>query len=108
MLPTSTPASVRALVARCLTNDPRRRLRDAGEARLVLEGPFDDSGGDLAVAVARQRSGIAASRKQLRSNRITRPRSRTTTSSEMEMSAASNNPAAHAATSFGTNTACSR
>ena len=41
-LPRATPPSVRALVARCLTKDPRRRLRDAGEARLVLEGPLDD------------------------------------------------------------------
>jgi hypothetical protein len=36
-LPPDTPSTVRGLIARCLTRDPRRRLRDIGEARLVLE-----------------------------------------------------------------------
>ena len=36
-LPKGTPPSVRELVARCLVKDPRRRLRDVGEARLALE-----------------------------------------------------------------------
>jgi serine/threonine-protein kinase len=31
------PAPVRDLVARCLRKDPRRRLRDIGEARIVLD-----------------------------------------------------------------------
>jgi len=35
--PADTPAALRALLERCLTRDPRRRLRDIGEARLVLE-----------------------------------------------------------------------
>ena len=35
------PRHVRALVRRCLTKDPRRRLRDIGEARLALES-FDE------------------------------------------------------------------
>jgi serine/threonine-protein kinase len=39
-LPPSTPPSVRRLVSRCLERDPRRRLRDIGEARIVL----DDAG----------------------------------------------------------------
>jgi serine/threonine-protein kinase len=38
-LPSSTPASVRTLVARCLDRDARRRLRDLGEARIVLDDP---------------------------------------------------------------------
>ena len=38
-LPASTPASVRRLIARCLDRDVRRRLRDIGEARIVLEDP---------------------------------------------------------------------
>jgi serine/threonine-protein kinase len=37
-LPQSTPAHVRQLLGRCLERDPRRRLRDIGEARFVLEG----------------------------------------------------------------------
>ncbi len=40
-LPFATPARVRTLVARCLVKDPRQRLRDMGEARLVLERPDD-------------------------------------------------------------------
>ena len=39
VLPASTPASVRRLIARCLDRDVRRRLRDIGEARVVLEDP---------------------------------------------------------------------
>ena len=38
-LPASTPASVRRLMARCLDRDVRRRLRDIGEARIVLDDP---------------------------------------------------------------------
>ena len=36
-LPAKTPAPVRALLERCLERDPRRRLRDIGEARVLLE-----------------------------------------------------------------------
>ena len=36
-LPPSTPAALRALISRCLEKDPRRRLRDIGDARLTLE-----------------------------------------------------------------------
>ena len=38
-LPASTPAPVRRLIARCLERDVRRRLRDIGEARIVLDDP---------------------------------------------------------------------
>jgi eukaryotic-like serine/threonine-protein kinase len=38
-LPASTPADVRRLIGRCLERDARRRLRDIGEARIVLEDP---------------------------------------------------------------------
>ena len=45
-LPESVPSRLRALVRRCLERDPRRRLRDIGEARLSLEdiqsGKIDD------------------------------------------------------------------
>ncbi|MEQ1892893.1 MAG: protein kinase [Planctomycetota bacterium] len=37
-LPAATPARVRELLRRCLHKDPRQRLRDIGDARLVLEG----------------------------------------------------------------------
>jgi serine/threonine-protein kinase len=36
-LPPTTPAALVALMKRCLVKDPRRRLRDIGEARLALE-----------------------------------------------------------------------
>ncbi len=38
-VPASTPASLVTLMRRCLERDPRRRLRDIGEARLALEAP---------------------------------------------------------------------
>jgi len=40
-LPADTPARVRRLVSRCLERDPKRRLRDIGEARIALEEPLD-------------------------------------------------------------------
>ncbi len=36
-LPGATPVALRRLTARCLERDPRRRLRDVGEARVLLE-----------------------------------------------------------------------
>jgi eukaryotic-like serine/threonine-protein kinase len=36
----STPLSIRRLLSRCLERDVRRRLRDIGEARIVLEDPI--------------------------------------------------------------------
>jgi eukaryotic-like serine/threonine-protein kinase len=36
-LPSDTPSHVRELIARCLEKDPRRRLRDIGDARLDLD-----------------------------------------------------------------------
>jgi Tol biopolymer transport system component len=38
-LPAETPRAVRELIARCLIKDPKKRLRDIGEARLALEAP---------------------------------------------------------------------
>jgi Tol biopolymer transport system component len=36
-LPAGTPASISRLIARCLTRDARRRLRDIGEARITID-----------------------------------------------------------------------
>jgi Tol biopolymer transport system component len=47
-LPAQTPASVRRLLQRCLEKDPKRRLRDIGDARLEIEealGLIVSSGG---------------------------------------------------------------
>ena len=38
-LPPDVPEPVRRLLRRCLEKDPKRRLRDIGEARLTLEDP---------------------------------------------------------------------
>lgn len=51
-LPATTPASIRRLLARCLDKDPRRRLRDIGDAKLEL----DDTTPDV-VGGQYQRSG---------------------------------------------------
>lgn len=47
-LPASTPAHVRALLARCFVKDPKQRLRDIGEGRLQLLGSH--GGGPLSAA----------------------------------------------------------
>lgn len=39
-LPESTPPPVRRLIARCLERDVKQRLRDIGEARILLNQPF--------------------------------------------------------------------
>ena len=51
-LPAATPARIRHLLTRCLERDPRRRLRDMGEARIALEDPggADDAGQVVPVA----------------------------------------------------------
>jgi serine/threonine protein kinase len=38
-LPPATPAHVRLLLERCLEKDPKRRLRDIGDARIELDQP---------------------------------------------------------------------
>src|SRR5271157_1313534 len=38
-LPPDTPPGVRRLLERCLERDPKRRLRDIGEARILLSDP---------------------------------------------------------------------
>src|SRR5262249_50839005 len=37
MLPANLPARVRGLLRRCLTKEPRNRLRDVGDARIAIE-----------------------------------------------------------------------
>src|SRR5688572_10866832 len=40
-LPVGTPDSVRLLLRQCLQKDPRQRIRDMGDVRLLLDGAFD-------------------------------------------------------------------
>jgi serine/threonine-protein kinase len=58
-LPKDTPPAVRHLLARCLEKDPRRRLRDIGEARVLLEQPL---AGDAAASAAPGGAGSRSSR----------------------------------------------
>jgi Tol biopolymer transport system component len=59
-LPKETPRQVRQLLRRCLERDPTRRLRDIGEARIILDD-VKSGGGDeprpIAAAPASARTG---------------------------------------------------
>jgi Tol biopolymer transport system component len=54
-LPGETPAGIRGLLRRCLEREPKRRLRDIGEARIRLA---DDPGEGPAVESAPSRQGF--------------------------------------------------
>ena len=43
-LPPDVPSIVRLCLERCLQKDPRQRLRDIGDVRLLLDGAFDQAG----------------------------------------------------------------
>jgi serine/threonine-protein kinase len=58
-LPAETPRSVRTLLRRCLEKDPRRRLRDIGDARWDLDEAENDAPG-APVRPAPRRWGWAA------------------------------------------------
>ena len=51
-LPAATPPAVRQLLRRCLDKDPKHRLRDIGEARVLLEAP---DAGVTAVSAPKRR-----------------------------------------------------
>jgi len=67
-LPKDVPAALRSLLARCLERDPRKRLRDIGDARLEIEhalgeldgvaqGDLQDAGAELEIARDGTRDG---------------------------------------------------
>ncbi|HYV85139.1 MAG TPA: protein kinase [Patescibacteria group bacterium] len=61
-LPAAIPTRIRTLVRRCLEKDPRRRLRDMGEARYALEETLAGTTDEVAaapVAAAARRSSAA-------------------------------------------------
>jgi hypothetical protein len=60
-LPSATPPRIRRLVHRCLERDPRRRLRDIGEARLLLEEALSGAAEEPLAAVATSSSRPARS-----------------------------------------------
>jgi serine/threonine protein kinase len=43
VLPSATPIRIRVLLQRCLLKDPKRRLRDIGEARISIDEVLDDA-----------------------------------------------------------------
>src|SRR5439155_14209989 len=53
-LPSSTPIRIQQLLRRCLTKDPKERLRDIGEARIVLARPDDSTTSVAGAALGRQ------------------------------------------------------
>ena len=61
-LPAGTPARVRALARRCLEKSPRQRLRDIGEARILLDavlgGEPEEAAPAVAAAVAPRRAAL--------------------------------------------------
>ena len=59
-LPAGTPGPVRQLLRRCLERDPRRRLRDVGDARLDLDEAAGHAAADAtgAPAVVTRRSPV--------------------------------------------------
>ena len=59
-LPTTTPESTRRLLSRCLEKDPKRRLRDIGDARLELDEALSASPAERKTAVMTRRTAIAA------------------------------------------------
>lgn len=62
-LPAATPRKIRRLLERCLERDPKRRLRDIGEARIALESPDDEpeaARADADALVAPAKRGLSA------------------------------------------------
>jgi Tol biopolymer transport system component len=61
-VPQDTPPAVRQLLTRCLTKDPKQRLRDIGEARVALDasivGTHAGAAPEASAAVIRPRAGI--------------------------------------------------
>ncbi len=51
-LPEGVPRRIRLLLARCFEKDPRKRLRDIGEARIVIEDVIANPRADSAVGIA--------------------------------------------------------
>jgi serine/threonine-protein kinase len=59
-LPDETPAAIRRLLRRCLERDPKNRLRDIGDARLVID--------DVLSGADREEAHLAASGERVASS----------------------------------------
>jgi len=58
-MPASTPAGIRRLLQRCLEKDPKRRLRDIGDARLEIDEALGDGAAGTAARPRRRTLGWA-------------------------------------------------
>jgi len=58
-LPAATPPRLRRLVERCLEREPKRRLRDIGEARIALEAIAAGESEPMAAPVPTRPSGVS-------------------------------------------------
>jgi hypothetical protein len=59
-IPSTTPAKVRELLQRCLEKDPKRRLRDIGDARIELEQALVDRSASGGVRIAASTQAAAS------------------------------------------------
>jgi len=59
-LPPGLPPSLRPLLARCLERDPKRRLRDIGEARVAIEEGLNGREGERPRSAGEIASGLRA------------------------------------------------
>jgi serine/threonine-protein kinase len=59
-LPASTPPVIRRLIERCLNKDPKQRLRDIGEARIVLNVSMEEPATAAITGPPRSRLGWLA------------------------------------------------
>jgi serine/threonine protein kinase len=57
-LPAGTPPHIRRLLERCLRKDPKLRLRDIGEARILLDEPGEPAVATPTVAAKPRRQGL--------------------------------------------------
>jgi len=57
-LPAGTPPHIRRLLARCLRKDPKQRLRDIGEARILLDEPGEAAAAPSSQATTTRRSWL--------------------------------------------------
>ncbi len=61
-LPPTTPPGIRRIIGRCLVKDPRQRLRDAGDARLLIDDAIEGKSDSVSASAAAAPSAPQSSR----------------------------------------------
>ncbi|MGD8500557.1 MAG: protein kinase [Phycisphaerales bacterium] len=66
-LPQTTPANIQVMLRRCLEKDPRRRLRDIGDAGIEISETLTDSGsaGSVSAAAPSERKPVGLRRMRV-------------------------------------------